>query len=259
MKAIRIILLAALALVVTASGTLASTVCLPSGGCISDGQTWSYCPECPVTTSTSSTATTTTTTTTPVTTAAPIATTTTSTVTSVVSTPAATPAPLSPSSQPVNSQFLKDNYQVPTSLGSGGSVNTGSASVTVGVGSPPYPGTDRSLFAALVEEAAYNKYLKELKEKRDEDDLEESEKDLGIGLTMHLQTGVGKSTLVDKYKAQGMTESQAIDQAIADVQAEAKKYEAEGMSEADAFAKAYPSLGYSTTIYDGPKEDPATK
>lgn len=96
----------------SASGVFASVICLSNGGCISDGSTYPYCPECRVTTPTI-----TPTPTPAVTPSPPITPTPKPTVTSTpeppITPPAPTPpAPIPPSGQPVTSQDLKNNYPI---------------------------------------------------------------------------------------------------------------------------------------------------
>jgi len=60
-----------------------------------------------------------------------------------------------------------------------------------------------------------------------------------------IKEDVFKSTVVEKYKSQGMSEDEALEQAYHDVMNDSNKYEKQGMSPDDAWDKAMNNLGIS--------------
>ena len=213
MKTMRIIITMLVLIAVPTADALAVTCICPGGGCISGRDTFPFCQECTA-------------------------------VCAGQSGPSS-----SPSSQPVDSKFLKDNFTVPipgnvTGIGAGTAASAFGGAPMGSSGMVPYSIYDeegpekwhkreRMRFAKWL----FYDYLDEERGQNQDASI--------TWLLAAIKEDVFKSTVVEKYKSQGMSEDEALEQAYHDVMNDSNKYEKQGMSPDDAWDKAMNNLGIS--------------
>ena len=93
--------------------------------------------------------------------------------------------------------------------------------------------------------ARLEKYNKEMAQKREEDEEEKDDVNFKANAIEFLvKPGYIKNDAVERYKAQGLTEYQAMSRALDDTLGKAKEYAAQGMNESDALKKAILTSGW---------------
>jgi len=245
MNTTKILLFSLLLPTIALSSAQGSVVCLPGGGCISDGNTYAYCPECPAGTGSSGPAT---------------------GSSSTIASSAAT--------GPVDTKFLKQNFPVQIPSGFGGGVETGAG---IGTGAVPTgivqadtgfryviltaedearmreeafsrilssipqvketPGQDKALPVKKQASEDPNTAMGWLKAQNDGQGFGPGVP--GIALILALPPG-----LVKQYMNQGMSLEKAMDKVMADFRADAEKIRAEdkNLTDEEVSARAYENM-----------------